>query len=41
MLKNKKEQQETQKIRESKIKADIQKLHIDKNRDAYTEEGEK
>ena len=41
ILKPKKEQHKTQKIRESEGKAAIQKLLIDKNKDVYTEEGAK
>ena len=41
ILKTKKKHHETQKIRESEGKRDIQKLIVDKNKDAYTEECEK
>ena len=41
VLKNKKEQNKTQKIRESEGKAAIQKLLVNKNKDSYTEEGAK
>ena len=41
VLKNKKEQNKTQKIRESEGKAAIQKLLVDKNKYSYTEEGAK
>ena len=41
ILKTKKEQHETQKICESEGKAAIQKLLVEKNKDAYTEEGAK
>ena len=41
ILKTKKEHHKTQKIRESEGKAAINKLPVDKNKDAYTKEGEK
>ena len=41
ILKTKKEQHETQKIRESEGKTAIQKLLVEKSKDTYTEEGTK
>ena len=41
ILKTKKEEHKTQKTRESEGNAAIQKLLVDKNKDAYTEEGAK